>query len=237
MLRYIQRTPAVQPDSVDRSRTRQSLQPLVGQPVLVYGAHQPPRRAGDALNLTLAGGSQRSAAVQPYDPEGALTPAEMGPPLAVDHINLYPAPYPINYDPRRLGDTLEPAERPPARHHRAVMATGRVEEYPDNENASNIAKRKAGALRVRESPFPIASFFLNENLERIAQLPPDLQLQQIQALRDDLHQLYSNQRMAWDAPVNAVVDALNRADAASEHGDLTATLRSLIIPHYLPPGF
>lgn len=221
VLRYIQRTPQAQGIPLDQDRNiRPTLRPLDGQPVLVYGTHIKPAAGFDPANITLGGNPRQNlrATVQPYDPEGLKSPDEVAGPLAFDHINLLAEPDHINH------------------YNRAAMATGHVAQYPNNSNPKNIAKREQHAMRVKQDHIPIASFYINESLAHIAQLPPDLQLQQIEALRADLAQLYQNQRMAWDRPVAVIADAINRADDAIEHGDLGKMLQALTIPHYLPPG-
>lgn len=209
---------------IDRSKKRVSLAPLEGQRVLFSGEAREPQEAGKTgrflggPSYTVGfGPGARHAVIQPYDPEGLRSPAETGPPLAVDHVTAY-----HNRD-RSLFDNLPPVHRTASG---PVVGVGLVRQDPANP----------GFYKVAEAPYGTASGFYNDHLLQIAALPSEQRLQAYEALRENLYNMHERQAIGYDVSASTVADALNRLESAVEANEnLTSIMRALQLPRYTQP--
>lgn len=251
MLHQARTRPLTPKDLVDRDATREVLRPLQEQPVIFAGSAVNPLAIGSRSNRPFPGGpsyliagpppgvtriprgvelpeqqdfrhNPHGITVQPYDPEGLLTPDQVGPPIAIDHIRSEQREnyqYRTTYDESRGAPAINRTASGP------VVGAGIVQPYRDR---SRIA--------VNETPFPVASFEYQDLLKDIAKQPPDQRLATLDRAYDYFRRLHNDQAIAYDVTAETLADALRRLDQTITSGDdLTAKMIALQLPQYSPP--
>jgi hypothetical protein len=160
---------------------------------------------------------EQYAIVQPYDPEGIRSPAEVDAAKAINHVTAYQRPADRDFG------YLPPVHRTA---HGPVVGVGIVKEL----------RQHPGHYKIYEAPYGTASGLYNNSLQQIAALPLEQRSQAAQALEQRLYDLHDQQAIGYDVTAAAIVDALARLDTAVQNGqDLTAMMRSLQLPQYRPP--
>jgi hypothetical protein len=236
---------------VDRDATRAVLRPLQEQPVIFAGSAVNPLLIGRKSNRPFPGGpsyliagppegvdfiprgvelpeqrgfrhNPHGITVQPYDPEGLLTPDQVGAPIAIDHIRSEQRE---NYRYRTTQNQGRTASAVDRTASGPVVGAGIVQPYRDGSR-----------MAVNETPFPVASFEYQDLLQDIAKQPPEQRLATLNRAYDYFARLHKDQAIAYDVTAEALGDALRRLDQAITSGDdLTAKLVALQLPRYSPP--
>jgi len=214
-------------EAIDPSNERRSLADLNNQHVLfsgdaiapiVNGKYGRPYPGGPRYTVAYQMGNRKQAAIiQPYDINGELSPAEVGPARAINHVTAYQRPN----DPafRHLEPVYREADG-------AVVGAGVVREHPPG----------SGNYKIYEAPYGTASNFYNDGLLQIAGLPPEQRLQAADDLRNQLGERHSQTALAYDVSALTILDALERLDGALHRREsVTARLRALQLQQYMSP--
>lgn len=238
MLHRIDRIARTDPNLVDRTEDRLSLQGVAGEPVLFSGYAARPESHFERTGQRVPGGPEytvlgpavsrdnpsgyavprhgkilnpHGVTVQPYDPTGRLTPDQLADAIAIDHIKA-------RQDSPPAPPLYRELEGP-------VVGAGTAVKY-----------QSADRYGINESVAPVASSTVNELIDTLLQRQPEQRLETLRRAEGYFNRLHEQRGIAYDITRESIENALdNLYEVVAAGGDIGQQLNALRLPVYVAP--